>query len=130
MKQWLLYPLLASAVTALLCVFTSISLGWLALIVFLGWPILGTFITVDDDLPGGWANPDGVATPAWETLEFWGQLLGGVAVVSTAFAIQGNFSAQSSPWLLLLTLLSAALSTYLFYRSARNVRNRGARHGS
>lgn len=23
------------------------------------WPLIGSLITIDDDLPGGWANPDG-----------------------------------------------------------------------
>jgi uncharacterized protein len=28
------------------------------LIFFVGWPLLGTLVTIDDDLPGGWSNPE------------------------------------------------------------------------
>lgn len=90
---------------------------------------MGTFITSDNDLPGGWANPDGTATPVWETLEFWGQLLGGGAIVSTAFAIQLRFSTQLLPYLLVLAFVSAALSTYLLYHAVHSARNRGAQNG-
>jgi len=122
MKEWLLYPLLATAATGLLCALTSIPLAWAAFITFLGWPILGTLVTADDDLPGGWANPDGLAVPSWETAAFRGQLFGGAAIVALAFAFQER---SSSAWfwiLLCLSLAFAVCSGYLVFRALRGVR--------
>ena len=126
MKQWFLYPLLATAVTALLCALTSIPLAWAAFIAFLGWPIIGTFVTADDDLPGGWANPDGLAVPQWETAEFRGQLLGGAAIVALAFALQER---SSSAWFWLLLCISLALglfSSYFLPRAFQSIRSDAA----
>ncbi|MBN8727745.1 MAG: hypothetical protein J0H15_08595 [Xanthomonadales bacterium] len=128
MKRWFLYPLMASLVTALLCVFINLPLGWSTLVAVIGLPIMGTFITFDDDLPGGWANPDGTAAPAWETLEFWSQLLAGLTVVSATFSIQVHFSTPLLPRLIALALVSATLSACLFYRAAHNARDRGAQY--
>jgi len=30
------------------------------------WPLAGSIITIDDDLPGGWSNPDGDEPFPWE----------------------------------------------------------------
>jgi hypothetical protein len=31
----------------------------ISLLILLGWSSLGQLVTLDDDLPGGWSNPDG-----------------------------------------------------------------------
>jgi hypothetical protein len=36
-----------------------VPLGFSLMIFFVGWPIGGTLVTIDDDLKGGWSNPDG-----------------------------------------------------------------------
>ena len=53
--------LLAIAFVASIVVHFSfgLSLGLSFLIFFVGWPLVGTLVTIDDDLPGGWSNPDG-----------------------------------------------------------------------
>jgi len=117
MKQWLLYAVVASILTAVLYFFAHFPIGYSAFIAFLGWPIVGTIVTSDDDLPGGWSNPDGTAIPAWETPEFWGRLFGGAAIVSLAFAVQVAYSPQLLPFLVGSGLVSAAASAYLLYRS-------------
>ena len=63
--------------------------GYVGLAVFVGWPVFGTIVTIDDDLPGGWSNPDGNATPEWKTLGWHVDVLccrG--ALVLAAFAVQ------------------------------------------
>ena len=123
MKQWLVYPLIAATVTGLICAFTSTPLAWAAFVAFLGWPIFSTIITADEDLPGGWANLDGLATPQWETPEFHGQMFGGATVVALAFA----FQERSSPiWLwslLCVSLACGALSSYFLVRAFRELRD-------
>jgi len=45
------------------------SLGFLwAFIIAFAWPMLGTLVTFDDDLPGGWSNPDGSQKPPYGLL--------------------------------------------------------------
>jgi hypothetical protein len=87
MKQWLLYPALASVVTLVLHFAVGLRFGVSAFVAFLAWPALGTLVTVDDDLPGGWSNPDGDITPPWRTKLFWGQLAGGCAVSALVAAL-------------------------------------------
>jgi hypothetical protein len=117
MKRWLVYPLAASTVTVILHFVFSLPIGFSALIAFLVWPIVGTLLTADDDLPGGWSNPDGSAIPEWERWGFWARLAGGCAVTSLAFEVQIHFSGQPSFFLALLGLTSVAASVYLFYRA-------------
>lgn len=64
-------------------------MGYVALALFIGWPLIGTLITIDDDLPGGWSNPDGKTTPEWKTLA-WNLeiLLCRGSIVAAAFAFQ------------------------------------------
>jgi hypothetical protein len=50
--------------------------AWVAAVALLiGWPVIGTFITIDDDLPGGFSNPDGKSVPEWQTLWWWADLV-------------------------------------------------------
>jgi hypothetical protein len=50
--------------------------SWLTLAcLIIAWPLVGTLITIDDDLPGGWSNPDGKSVPEWRTLWWWADLL-------------------------------------------------------
>jgi hypothetical protein len=53
----------------------DLSLGVSLLIFFVGWPLVGTLVTLDDDLKGGWSNPDGTARPPWLETPFWGQIV-------------------------------------------------------
>ena len=80
MTQWLLYSVLGSFVTLMLHFVAGLSFGISAFAAFVGWPLVGTLVTFDDDLPGGWSNPDGTVTPEWRTSLFWGRLAVGLAV--------------------------------------------------
>jgi hypothetical protein len=60
------------------------------LIFFVGWPIVGTLVTIDVDLPGGWSNPDGTERPDWLEAPYWGQVVFGVAISVAGFAPAAN----------------------------------------
>lgn len=87
----------------------GLAMGWALLIFFVGWPIGGTLITLDDDLKGGWSNPDGSARPPWLHSPFWCQIAGGLAVSGLGFAADvGWRSARGVPF-----WLSTAAATFL-----------------
>ena len=58
--------------------------GWVTFLIFVGWPLMGTLVTFDDDLPGGFSNPDGTRIPDWKTREFWLQTLAGLVISGLA----------------------------------------------
>jgi hypothetical protein len=81
------------AATAALVLHFAVRLPWgvAALASFVGWPILGVLITVDDDLPGGWSNLDGKQRADWRRACFWGNLFAGLAVSAVAAGIDGDW---------------------------------------
>lgn len=74
--------------------FFHIWLGASFLIFFVGWPITGTIVTIDDDLKGGWSNPDGSVRPPWMQMPFWGQILCGIGLSSAGFAIDAHLTSR------------------------------------
>ena len=48
-------------------------------LVLSGWTALGHFITLDDDAPGGWSNPE-------DSSEIWRRSLGELAIKTCLFA--------------------------------------------
>lgn len=64
-----------------------VSLGWSMFGFLVGWPIAGLIITADDDLPGGWSNPDGKTPPPWSYREFWGEFVLRAALSGVGFAV-------------------------------------------
>src|SRR5262245_33855799 len=71
-----------------------VPLGFSFMVFFVGWPIGGTLVTIDDDLKGGWSNPDGTVRPPWLEAPFWGQIAGGLALSLGGFAVDAGW--QSS----------------------------------
>lgn len=55
-------------------------------IVLLLWPLGGILVTIDDDLPGGWSNPDGDVRPVWVESDFWAQMSAYATIASAALA--------------------------------------------
>ena len=49
-------------------------------VVLSGWAALGHFVTLDDDAPGGWSNPD-------DSKEYWHTSVMELALKSGAFAV-------------------------------------------
>lgn len=74
MKQWIVYPGLASIATVILHFAVGLRWGFCAFAIFVGWPLVGTLVTADDDLPGGWSNPEGTERPPWRMAQYWGHL--------------------------------------------------------
>src|SRR5262245_3598997 len=91
----LLYPVLASLMMLALHYLFGIRWGWAALVGFVGWPLLGTLITADDDMPGGWSNRDGSTRPPWLIASFWRQLSLGFAIARFVSAIDSGSRSQS-----------------------------------
>jgi hypothetical protein len=77
----------------------DVSLGVTLLIFLVGWPVVGTVITLDDDLPGGWSKPDGSVRPPWLQPPFWGMVTAGLGASAVGFAIDAGWrSAEARPY--------------------------------
>jgi hypothetical protein len=65
----------------------GLSLLWaipyvLALIALSAWAFFGHLITADDDVPGGWSNPDGSLRVPWAQLALKGAVLVSLCVAA------------------------------------------------
>jgi len=100
---------------------TGLSLGLLWLALFVGWPLVGTLITLDDDLPGGWSNPDGAAVPPWRDAAFGAQLVFGLAAAAIGFAHDGRWRTLREMLLLAVAVAFVAVAILLL-RTARGDR--------
>ena len=89
--------------------------GFAFLLFFVAWPLVGTLITIDDDLPGGWSNPDGTVRPQWLEAPFWGQIASGLAASAAGFAVDFGWRSSDglAAWLACAAtaFLAAALLT-------------------
>jgi hypothetical protein len=109
--------LLAIALVASLVVHlcTDLPLGFSFMIFFVGWPVGGTLITIDDDFKGGWNNPDDSVRPDWLEAPFWGQITAGLALsfVGLAYDVGWRSSDGLRCWLVAIAIafLSATLLT-------------------
>jgi len=91
-KDWLLYPAIGFSATLVVHFVVGIGWGLSAFACFVGWPLVGTLVTFDDDLPGSWSNADGTVPPAWRTSVWWGQLASGFAISALATAFDSGLS--------------------------------------
>jgi hypothetical protein len=109
------YPGLPGLVAVLL--HFGVHLGWgLAMFaIFVAWPVLGTIITIDDDLPGGWSNPDGHPV-SWRALFPWDAIATGCAISALAWAVESGFSDGWSAGLIAAVLALGTLATLLLRR--------------
>ena len=87
---------------------------WLCLLIFfVGWPFVGTLMTIDDDLPGGFSNPDGSVRPPWLQRPFLGQIIAGIAISIAGLAIDVGWRSRQGIlcWVVAasVTLMAAAL---------------------
>jgi hypothetical protein len=109
-------PFLASSVvlTAAVCFFFHWPVAPTALLFFVGWPLIGTLITADDDLPGGWSNPDGTVQPPWRAARFWADVVFRLALVFGVFAVTDG-------WIFWIPCSVALLASFGLMRwAARN----------
>ncbi len=126
MPSWtssLLYIGAAGSAAALLGALVDIAPAWAVAAMFLAWPIIGTFVTIDDDLPGGWANPDGDRLLPTETPIYWTNMLVGLVVVSLALLVDASSRISLGagwPW---IVLVPAAYVIAMLVRTLRIVRS-------
>jgi hypothetical protein len=66
-------------------------IGWCMVVALVVWPFIGVLITIDDDLPGGWSNPDGKVRPPWLYWESWADLGTRGAISGIGFAIDAGW---------------------------------------
>jgi hypothetical protein len=119
MKDRLLYPVLGSAVTLVLHFATGLGWGLSAFASFVGWPLVGTLVTADDDLPGGWSNPDGTIPPAWRTAAAWGQLSVGFAIASFVAALEAGLRTSVGAGFAVASAAAGILALVLLRRRQR-----------
>ena len=120
MKEWLTYPAMASVVTLILHFVVGLGFGVSAFAAFLGWPLLGTLVTADDDLPGGWSNPDGDITPPWRTSPFWGQLAGGGGLSAIITALEVGVLTPTGIGFASVGLVAGSIAIAVFRRHYRS----------
>ena len=72
--------LCASLLATLLGAYPAARVCGAPALVMSAWAVFGHFITLDDDAPGGWSNPD-------DSSEVWRASLGELAVKAGAFAL-------------------------------------------
>jgi len=65
--------------------------GWCMVALLVVLPLIGVLITVDDDLPGGWSNPDGKIRPPWLYWENWAEVASRGAISGIGFAIDAGW---------------------------------------
>ena len=99
--------------------FTSFGLGMSLLIFFVGWPIAGTLVTIDDDLKGGWSNPDGSVRPPWLQMPFWGQIVAGLSLASAGAAIDAGWNTHEGTVFWLLAIAGFSVAVPMIRRSLR-----------
>jgi hypothetical protein len=69
--------------------------GWTMFGLLVVLPLIGVLITIDDDLPGGWSNPDGKVRAPWLYWENWAEVASRAAISGIGFAIDaGWYTAQ------------------------------------
>lgn len=97
-------------------VFLDIPLGFAFLIFFVGWPVIGTLVTIDDDFKGGWSNPDGSVRPPWLQTPFWGQVIAGLALSSVGAAIDVGWNTPGGAWFWLFAAAGFAVALPMIWK--------------
>lgn len=116
-KDWLLYAGLGCALILVLHFATGLGWGLSAFAILVGWPLVGTLVTTDDDLPGGWSNPGGTIPPPWRTAVALGQLSVGLAISSFVAALDTGLRTSVGVGFAVAGLAASALAVSLLHRS-------------
>jgi len=85
----------SAALTAAVCFFFHWPVALTTLLFFVALPLAGLLITADDDLPGGWSNPDGTVPPPWRCARFWADLAFRSVIVCGAFAVTAGWTPEA-----------------------------------
>jgi len=90
--------------------------GITMLVVLVALPLLGVLITMDDDLPGGFSNPDGKIPPPWSQWEHWADLVSRAAISGVGFALDAGWRTPSAAILWIIGLSGVIASRVLHKR--------------
>jgi hypothetical protein len=121
-KRYLLIIGVIAAVAILLRVFLQIPVWFTFAALLIGWPLVGTLVTLDDDFPGGWSNPDGKSVPEWKRLWWWADLFlvrGSLVVV--AYTIEEAVTGRLFFVAIVSALAMAAFGVPLRQKGVREV---------
>lgn len=88
----------------------NVPLGFAFLVFFVGWPLVGTLITIDDDLKGRWSNPDGSVRPPWLQAPFWGQIIAGLVLSSAGGAIDTGWNTHNGAWFWVFAVIGGVVA--------------------
>lgn len=116
MKLSIVLAILAAGVSLALHVGLGLRWGTSFLVAFVGWPVIGTLVTLDDDSPGGWSNPDGRSVPDWLQAPFWGQIVAGLALSAVGFAIDAGWRSSEGLQFWLCAVAAGCLAAVLCTR--------------
>lgn len=100
-------------------VYFGISLGLVLLVLFVGWPLVGTLVTIDDDFKGGWSNPDGKVRPPWLQAPFWGQIIAGLALSSCGAAIDFGWNTEAGALFWVASLVGFVVAVPMIKKGLR-----------
>ena len=94
----------------------NVPLGIAFAIFFVAWPLVGTLVTIDDDLPGGFSNPDGSVRPEWLQSPFWGRIMAGASISIVGCAVDFGWSSGTALRFWFLAVGSGFLAIALMTR--------------
>ena len=85
--------------------------GYAMLFTLVALPLIGLLVTIDDDLPGGFSNPNGNARGPWREWEYWADLAARGAISGFGFAIDRGWNTPAAivPWVVSATGVVASL---------------------
>ena len=123
-------PMKAVVVTAVIAVLSGAAIrvglgaqvmGPIMLLLLVALPIVGFFVTIDDELPGGFSNPDGKSRGSWRYWGNWADLAIRAALSGVGFAIDAGWRTQAAvfPWIAGLAAIAAlaAMGKRIYRRS-------------
>ncbi|HWK74397.1 MAG TPA: hypothetical protein VNQ81_09005 [Povalibacter sp.] len=85
-KQWLKLAAIVASTAAVLSFLWRVPYIF-TVIGFSAWAFVGHLVTADDDMAGGWSNPDGVLPFPWQELVAKAFVLLVLVVVAVAFPV-------------------------------------------
>jgi hypothetical protein len=102
---------------------SPVGLSMVAMLVVL--PLIGVLITVDDDLPGGWSNPDGKVRAPWLYWENWAEVASRGAISGIGFAIDAGWYTALALALWIVGVAGIGTTVVLHKRMDRRVAGSG-----
>lgn len=99
--------------------------GYTMLLALVALPLLGFFVTIDDDLPGGFSNPDGKARSPWREWENWADLAARGSCSGVGFAVDTGWNTPAAvlPWAISVVGIGASVLVH------RRIRRQVIAHG-